>query len=71
MLPRDYLALLTVALSFLPDSRRVVNALTGLFALTARARSTTKWLRRAPVRLAEVRFLGLPMEVYDSLYGYA
>lgn len=46
-----------------PDSRRVVKALTGDFALTARANLTTKWLRRAPVARGLVRFLGLPMDI--------
>jgi hypothetical protein len=53
--------LLILLLSFLPLSRRVVNALTGDLALTARANLRTKWLRRVPVRRADVRFFGLPI----------
>jgi hypothetical protein len=45
----------------LPDSRRVVYALTGDFAFTARANLTTKWLRRVPVFLGLVLFFGLPI----------
>jgi hypothetical protein len=45
---------------FLPVSRLVVNAFTGLFAFTFRASFNTRWLRRLPVRRCVVRFLGLP-----------
>jgi hypothetical protein len=59
---RGGFAYLAVFASFLPDSRLVVNALTGDLALTARANLTTKWLRRLPVLRGVVRFLGLPMK---------
>ena len=55
------------ALSFLPVSRRVVRAFTGDLALTLRASSNTKWLRRVPVRRGDVRFLGLPIVYLNSL----
>ncbi len=52
---------LTILLTALPDSLRVVKTLTGLLAFTARASFITRWLRRVPVRRDEVRFLGLPI----------
>lgn len=52
---------LTMLLRALPDSLRVVKTFIGLLALTALASSSTKWLRREPVRRADVLFLGLPM----------
>ena len=55
----DVDALLAV---FLPNSLRVVKALTGDLAFTCRASSTTMWLRRAPVARCDVRFLGLPIK---------
>lgn len=51
-----------VLVVLLPNSRRVVKALIGDFALTWRASLTTKWLRRAPVARCDVRFLGLPIK---------
>ena len=56
----QYTALEDEDQAFLPDSRRVVYALIGDLALTARANLTSKWLRRRPVRRGEVRFFGLP-----------
>lgn len=52
---------LELTLVVLLDCRRVVKALTGDLALTALASLSTKWLRRMPVRLGLVRFLGLPI----------
>lgn len=47
--------------AFLPNSLRVVKALTGDLAFTLRASLTTRWLRRDPVRLTVVRFFGFPI----------
>lgn len=60
MLTYQYTLLTIECYAFLPDSRRVVYALTGDFAFTFRASSTNKWLRRVPVRRGLVRFLGFP-----------
>ena len=48
----------------LPNSLRVVKALTGERPLTARANLITRWLRRMPVARCDVRFFGLP--IYET-----
>lgn len=54
------IAYFALVVCFLALSFRVVYALTGDFAFTARASFTTRWLRRVPVRRGLVRFFGLP-----------
>jgi hypothetical protein len=53
--------------AFLADSRTVVRTLTGDLALTLRANSKTKWLRRVDVRRGDVRFFGFPIEQYAPI----
>ena len=50
-------------IAFLIGCFLLKTTLTGLFTFTRLASLVTKWLRRIPVRLELVRFLGFPTAI--------